>query len=131
MICPESRSSSSDTDKNAKYLEEAQMKVIEALKVIDDGWIRKPKGFRVHFQKHVNSEWVAEYSPGEKEKALNSDVVAWRLAWKLSEATKSDGTEIGEGDLVNIYVVDDLGHPVKHYALNQFEVFNSMETIKE
>jgi len=129
MICPESRSSSSDTDKNAKNLEEAQMKVVEALKLIDDGWIRKPKGFRVHFQKHVNSEWVTEYSPGEKEKALNSDVVAWRLAWKLSKATKSD-KKVGEGDLVNIYVVDDLGHPVKYYASNQFEVFNSRGTKK-
>ena len=131
MICPESRSSSSDTDKNAKILEEAQMKVIEALKVIDDGWIRKPKGFRVHFQKHVNSEWVTEYSPGEEDKALDSDVVAWRLAWKLSEATKSDKTEIGEGDLVNIYVVDDLGHAIKYYASNQFEVFNLRDTKKE
>jgi len=74
---------------------------------------------------------VTEYSPGEKEKALDSDVVAWRLAWKLSEATKSDGTEIREGDLVNIYVVDDLGHPIKYYAANQFEVFNSRETKKE
>ncbi len=107
------------------------MNVNEALKVIDGGWVRKPKGFRVHFQKYVNSEWVTEYSPGEKEKALNSDVVAWRLAWKLSEATKSDKTEIGEGDLVNIYVVDDLGHPIKYYALNQFEVFNSRDTKKE
>ena len=107
------------------------MKVNEALKVIDEGWIRKPKGFRVHIQKYVNSEWVTEYSPGEKEKALDSDVVAWRLAWKLSEATKSDKTEIGEGDLVNIYVVDDLGHPIKYYASNQLEVFNLRDTEKE
>lgn len=131
MICPESRSSSSYPDENAKNLEETQMKINEALKVIDEGWVRKPKGFRVHFQKHVNSEWVTEYSPGEKDKALDSDVVAWRLAWKLSEATKSDKTEIGEGDLVNIYVVDDLGHPIKYYASNQFELFNSRETKEE
>jgi len=53
---------------------------------------------------------LTEYSPGEKEKALNSDVVA---------------------DLVNIYVVDDLGHPIKYYASNQFEVFNSRDAKKE
>ena len=53
------------------------------------------------------------------------------MAWKLSEATKSDKTEIVEGALVNIYVVDDLGHPIKYYASNQFEVFNSREVTKE
>ena len=52
------------------------MKVNEALKLIDEGWMRKPMGFRVHFQKQVDSEWVTEYAPGEKEKALDSDVVA-------------------------------------------------------
>ncbi|MBA7698046.1 hypothetical protein ES703_106720 [subsurface metagenome] len=100
------------------------MKVSEALKVIDDGWVRKSKGFRVHFQKQEDSEWVTEYSPGEKQKALDSDVAAWRLAWKLAEARKSDTPENDDGALVNIYVVDDLGNPIKYYASNQFEVFN-------
>ncbi len=100
------------------------MKVSEALKVIDDGWVRKPEGFRVHFQKQEDAEWVTEYSPGEKQKALDSDVVAWRLAWKLAEAGKSDTPESDDGALVNIYVVDDLGNPIKYYASNQFDVFN-------
>ena len=100
------------------------MEVSEAIKVIDDGWVRKPKGFRVHFQKQENSEWVSEYSPGEEENPLDSDVVAWRLAWKLAEARNSDTSENGEGVLVNIYVVDDLGHPIKYYASNQFDVLN-------
>jgi hypothetical protein len=100
------------------------MKVSEALKVIDDGWVKKPKGFRVHFQKQENSEWVTEYSPGEQEKPLDSDVVAWRLAWKLAEASNSDTPEDADGVFVNIYVVDDSGNPIKHYASNQFEVFN-------
>jgi len=108
-------------------LEEAEMKVNEALKVIDEGWVRKPKCFRVHFQRQVDFEWVTEYAPGEKEKALDSDVVAWRLAWKLSEAAKPDKTEIKEDELVNIYVVDDLGNSIKYYASNQFEVFNRRE----
>jgi len=72
------------------------MKISEALKVIDDGWVKKPEGFRVHFQKQEDSEWVTEYSPGEKQKALDSDVVAWRLAWKLAEARKSDTPENDE-----------------------------------
>ena len=99
------------------------MKVSEALKVIDDGWVKKPKGFRVHFQKQKNSEWVTEYSPGEKENPLDSDVVAWRLAWKLAQARNSDAPE-NDDALVNIYVVDDSGNPIKYYASNQFEVFN-------
>jgi hypothetical protein len=103
------------------------MKVSDALKVIDDGWVKKPKGFRVHFQKQEVSEWVTEYSPGEQEKPLDSDVVAWRLAWKLAEASKSNMPENAESALVNIYVVDDLGNPIKYYASNQFDVFNPME----
>ena len=103
------------------------MKVSDALKVIDDGWVKKPKGFRVHFQKQEVSEWVTEYSPGEQEKPLDSDVVAWRLAWKLAEASKSNMPENAEGALVNIYVVDDLGNPIKYYASNQLDVFNPME----
>jgi hypothetical protein len=103
------------------------MKVSDALKVIDDCWVKKPKGFRVHFQKQEVSEWVTEYSPGEQEKPLDSDVVAWRLAWKLAEASKSNMPENAESALVNIYVVDDLGNPIKYYASNQFDVFNPME----
>ena len=67
---------------------------------------------------------MTEYSPGEQEKPLDSDVVAWRLAWKLAESRKSDTPENDDGALVNIYVVDDLGNPIKYYASNQFEVFN-------
>jgi hypothetical protein len=103
------------------------MKVSEALKVIDDGWVKKPKGFRVHFQKQENSEWVTEYSPGEKENPLDSDVVAWRLAWKLAEVRNSDTPENADGAFLNIYVVDDLGNPIKYYASNQFHVFNRGE----
>lgn len=104
------------------------MKVSEALKVIDDGWVRKPKGFRVHFQKQEKSEWVTEYSPGEKEKPLDSDVVAWRLAWKLSQAGKSNTSEMNEGDIINIYVVDDSGNPIKFYGTNELTVLSECET---
>ena len=104
------------------------MNVNEALKMIDEGWVRKPKGFRVHFQKKVNSEWVTEYVPGEEEKPLESDVVAWRLAWKLSQAGKSNTLEINEGDIINIYVVDDLGNRIKFYGTNQPWILRAAES---
>ncbi len=106
------------------------MKLLEALKIIDKGWVEKPKGFRVHFQRQINGEWVTDYVPGEKDKPLDSDVAAWRLAWKLTQATKTEGTGTGDETLVNIYVVNDLGEPIKYYALNQFKVFNPVDITK-
>ena len=100
------------------------MKLSEAVKIINEGWVRKRKGFRVHFQKKTGTEFITDYVPGEHQKPLDSEVAAWRLAWKLSEATKSNGAEMGEGDVVNIYVVDDQGNPVKFYATNEPKVFN-------
>ena len=86
------------------------------------------KGFRVHFQKMVNSEWVTDYAPGEEEVPLDSDVAAWRLAWKLSQAGKSNPQEMSEGDMVNIYVVDDSGNPIKCYSTNECTILNVYET---
>ena len=104
------------------------MKVSESLKIIDEGWVKKPKGFRVHFQKRVGSEWITDYAPGEEEKALDSDVTAWRLAWKLSQTTKRHILEISDGDMVNIYVVDDSGNPIKFYGTNELMVLSECET---
>jgi hypothetical protein len=56
-------------------------------------------------------------------------VVAWRLAWKLSQAGKSNQDEISEGDMVNIYVVDDLGNPIRFYGTNQPMVLNKREAV--
>ncbi len=100
------------------------MKITEAMKIVDEGWVKKRKGFRVHFQKMVNSELMTDYVPGDKEKPLDSDVLAWRLAWKLSEATKSDNPETSEDDIVNITVVDDLGNQIKFYGTNQPKIYN-------
>jgi hypothetical protein len=100
------------------------MKISEGLIVIGKGWIVKPKGYRVKYQKLVNSELIAEYSPDLEDNPMDSDVVAWRYAWKLYMATKSDSPEIKSGDFVNITVVNDEGNPVKYYATNEFEVFN-------
>ena len=100
------------------------MKAKEALKIIDESWVKKIKGYRVHFQKKVNSELITDYVPGEGDKPLDSDVVAWRLAWKLAEATKSDGPEIADNETVNVYVVNDSSEPILYYGTNRFEVFN-------
>jgi hypothetical protein len=103
------------------------MKLSEAIKTIDLRWVRKRKGFRVQFQKRINSELVTEVVPNEEEKLLDSEVAAWRLAWELSEATKSDSTEPGDGDMVNICVVDDLGNPVAFYGTNLPRILNAYE----
>jgi hypothetical protein len=109
-------------------MREILMKVSEAIKIIDEGWVRKPKGFRVRFQKMVGSELIADTVPGEGDAPLDSDVAAWRLAWKLSQTTQADVSEISEGDIVNIYVVDDLANPVKFYGTNKLQVLRAVET---
>jgi hypothetical protein len=106
------------------------MKTKEALKIIDDGWAKKRRGFRVRFQKMVDSELITDYVPGEDAKPLDSDVLAWRLAWKLAEATKTDTAAINDGEIVNVYVVDDGGHPINYYATNQPEIFNAKDVEK-
>lgn len=103
------------------------MKTKDALKIIDESWVKKRKGFRVHYQKMENSELITDYVPPEEVKPLDSDVVAWRLAWKLSESTKRNSPEIRDGDLINIYVVDEEGNPVIYYATNQPEIFNARD----
>ena len=100
------------------------MKLSEAVKAIDDGWVRKRKGFRVQYQRRINSELVTEFVPNEEEKPLDSEVAAWRLAWKLSEAAKTDSAAPDGGALVNICVVDDLGKTVVFYGTNQPKIFN-------
>jgi hypothetical protein len=107
-----------------------EMKTKEALKIIDEGWVKKRKGFRVHFQRMVNTELITDYVPGKEVKPLDSDVIAWRMAWKLAEATKTDSLEMNDGDIFNIYVVDEEGNPITYYATNQPEVFNARDMEK-
>ena len=103
------------------------MKIGQTLKVIDEGWIKKPKGFRVHFQRQRDGQVETEFTPGIDDAPLDSDVAAWRTAWKLQQATFTDNAEFGEGRVVNIYVVDDEGQPVRYYKTNQFKVYNRSE----
>ena len=76
------------------------MKIADALKIIDDNWVQKPQGFRVCMQRREGSEWVTVYSPGEKAAPLDSDVAAWRTAWKLAQSTPLKEGEPQEGDMV-------------------------------
>jgi hypothetical protein len=99
------------------------MKLNDAMKIVDKGWIRKPKGFRVRFQKRIHADVMTEYVPGTDDKPLESDVVAWRLAWKLAQAQKGDRCEPDDEKLFNILVVDDLDNPMIHYGTGEPEVF--------
>ncbi|CAD7843502.1 MAG: hypothetical protein [Olavius algarvensis Delta 4 endosymbiont] len=100
------------------------MEITEGLKIIDTGWVQKPKGFRVKYRKLVEGQLVTELSPPEGKAGLDSDVVAWRYAWKLYMATRSDADGIQDGELVNIHVVNDAAERVKCYATNDFDEFN-------
>ena len=96
------------------------MDVKKALAVIDKGWVYKAKGYRVHYQLKKDDEWRSAYVPDGESDLLDSDVVAWRLAWKLAQASGSSG---GEPPMADIYVVDDVGSRIKYYATGEYQVF--------
>jgi len=100
------------------------METKDAMKIISDGWVRRLKGFRVHLQKRVNSEWITDYFPDKEQKPFSSETMAWELARRFAEATKSDSPEVDDGEIVNIYVVDDLDNPVKYYGTNKHMILN-------
>ena len=56
------------------------MKIADGLKLIENGWIRKPKGFRVRFHRQTDAGVEAGLSPPPEAAPLNSDVTAWRYA---------------------------------------------------
>lgn len=100
------------------------MKLTQGLKIIAKGWIEKPKGFRVRYQKQIDSKLVTEYSPGLDNSLLDSDVTTWRYAWKLFMATKAESSDISPDELVNITVVDDSDRQVAYYVTGKPETFN-------
>jgi hypothetical protein len=100
------------------------MDIAAGMKIIKEKWITKPLGFRVRFQKKIDDTLVTEYTPDISDNLLDSDVVAWRYAWKLWVSTKSDTADIMDGEFVNITVVDDKDNPVKYYATNQVTTYN-------
>ena len=104
------------------------MKVAEGLKVIEQGWIRKPKGYRVKFHKQTENGIEEGYSPPPKAAPLSSDVTAWRYAWKLWQATQADSETDGPGALYNIVVVDDSDQPIRFYVTSKPMVYNPKQT---
>ena len=104
------------------------MKLKEAMKGMNEGWIRRRKGFRIRFEKRVESQWVTDYFPDKGEKPLPSEVSAWELARRFAESNPSGGEEIQEGDIVNISVVDDLDTVVNFYGTNEPRAFNPRKT---
>ena len=104
------------------------MKITKTLKVIDKGWIRKPKGFRVHYQRQTERGLETEYTPGLEDAPLDSDVAAWRTAWKLQQATLTENEAFGDGQAINIYVVDDEGERIKYYKSGDYKIYNPSKT---
>jgi len=102
----------------------SNMKLAKGMKRIADGWIIKPKGFRVKFEQMTEGELVTGYSPPLEDNPLDSDVTTWRYAWKLAMADKPNEDGIQEGNLVNVTVVDDKEAPITYYATGKKEVFN-------
>jgi len=103
------------------------MKVAEALKVMDAGWVKKKKGYRVYFETVSGDTCTPDMMPGEKDPPLTSDVVAWRSAWKLTQASHPENPQLDGAQLVNITVVDDEGKPVPYYATGSYKIFNRRE----
>ena len=100
------------------------MKIVEAMKVIDAKWVENHQGFRVLFKRFTGTEWLDDLSPPEDASLLDSDVTAWRLAWKLAQSTPLSGQDAEEGDMADIRVVDQQGNPVENYATGEMDVFN-------
>ena len=100
------------------------MKIADGLKLIENGWIRKPKGFRVRFHRQTETGIEAGLSPPPEASPLNSDVTAWRYAWKLWQATRAAAEAGDAGALYNITVVDDQDRPFRFYGSGDFETYN-------
>lgn len=106
------------------------MNINEALDRIDAEWIRKPIGFRVKFDICENGRWHTEYSPEEGAPPLKSEVTAWRLAWKLAQTCQPDPVRCKDGDLANIFVVDDQGTRIPTYITGNYDVYHPIKTLE-
>ncbi len=100
------------------------MKIADGLTLIGNGWIRKPKGFRVRFHRQTEAGVEVGISPPSEDAPLNSDVTAWRYAWKLWQATQAAAETGAPGALYNITVVDDQDLPFRFYGSGDFETYS-------
>ncbi|MGA6926387.1 MAG: hypothetical protein WBY88_11940 [Desulfosarcina sp.] len=99
------------------------MKITDGLRIIENGWVRKPKGFRVRFDRQTDSGMEAGLSPPPEAAPLDSDVTAWRYAWKLWQATRAESESERPGALYNITVVDDQDRPFRFYGTGEVETY--------
>ena len=102
------------------------MKIADGLKIIENGWIRKPEGFRVRFHQRTESGFAVGYSPPPEDAPLTSDVTAWRYAWKLWQATRNEAQSGETGGLYNIVVVNTENESIPFYASGKPETFNPL-----
>jgi hypothetical protein len=100
------------------------MKIAEGLKVIEKGWIRKSKGYRVRFHRLTETGIDQVYSPPQDAAPMNSDVTAWRYAWKLWQATREAAEQEAPGAFYNITVVDDMDREIRFYATGELETYS-------
>ncbi len=100
------------------------MKLADGMKLINEGWAQKPKGFRVKYEKIVKGKKVIEYSPGLDDSPLDSDVTTWRYAWKLYKSTNEDSHKDDREEFLNVCVVDENDTPIDYYVTGKKEIFN-------
>jgi len=100
------------------------MDLKEAMQKIGAGWIQRPKGFRVRFERKEGDQWIPDVFPSVGEAFLTSDVMAWELARRFAEATRNKVIGKADGDISSITVVDDKGSPVRFYGTDAIRVLN-------
>ena len=101
------------------------------MKEIGANWVQKEKGFRIRFQKRVESAWQTDYFPDLSEKALTSDVSAWEVARRFAEVQKTEIDDVEERSVVNITVVNDDGDRVPFYATQKPMIYIERNTDTE
>ena len=106
------------------------MKIDAALNRIDAGWMLKSNGFRVQFDIYTDGQWNTDCCPDEDLAPLSSEVTAWRLAWKLAQTCQPDPVRCKDGDLANIFVVDDQGTRIPSYITGNYDVYHPIKTLE-
>lgn len=100
------------------------MKQIEVLKLSDTAWVAKRKGFRIRCDQYLEGERTQVLMPSASEAPMDSDVAAWRVAYKLgaNEQIADDGKPL----YVNVTVVDDQGEPIEYFVTGQTHTFREL-----
>lgn len=83
------------------------MKLSEAKRIIHEGGFKRPRGYRVHFEKIDGKFLMSDYFPERNEPLIEYEEEAWALAASFAAKTF--------GQCINIYVVDERWAPVDGY----------------